>query len=367
MSLLLDELQQLIQTGINERLHLGAQITVSIDGDVVASTARGEAAPGTPLTSDSLVLWKSSGKPLTAVAVMQGVEKGLIALDDPITRFIPEFGSHGKAPITIHHLLTHTGGFREERFLLPDDEWQAVIAHIADTPLEEDWVPGESAGYHSLSSWYILAEIVQIVSGEAFSTYVRRHIFEPLDMDDCWIGMPPEVYDRYADANRIAALPDTSRDPIDLGQHHSQEALTATNPGGGMCGPANQMVRLYEMLLGGGERRGARVLNPESVGNMTARHRVGIMDQTFGYPMQWGLGLILEPPDRQGRMPYGYGRHASPQTFGHGGIQSSVAFADPTHDLTVALAFVGMPGEAAHQRRVDVVLTSLHEQLGLTG
>ena len=348
-------------------LQLGTQLTISVNGQVTTDIAIGNALPGVPLTSDSLSIWKSSGKPVAAVAVMQLVERDKIDLDDPVTRFIPEFASHGKAPITIHHLLTHTGGFREERFLLPDDEWQAVIAHIADTPLEEDWVPGETAGYHSLSSWFILAEIVQIVDGSRFADYVREHIFKPLGMDDCWIGMPTEVYDRYLDAGRIAALPDTSRDPVDLGQHHTKEAITPTNPGGGLCGPANQLVRLYEMFLGGGERDGVRVLEPETVGHMTARHRVGMMDQTFRYPMQWGLGLILEPPDRKGRMPYGYGRHASPQAFGHAGRQSSVAFADPAHDLAVALAFVGMPGEMEHQRRIDAVLTSLYEELGLTG
>lgn len=347
--------------------HLGVQLCVSWKDQIITDEAVGDALPGTPITPDSLTIWKSSGKPVTAVAVMQFVEQGNIGLDDPVTRFIPEFGRHGKDPITIRHLLTHTGGFRQERFMLPDDEWRAVIAHIADTPLEEDWVPGETAGYHSLSSWYILAEIVQIVAGSRFADYVRGHIFSPLGMDDCWIGMPADAYDRYADANRIATLPDTSREPVDVGRHHEKEAVTATNPGGGMVGPANQLVRFYEMLLGGGERNGVRVLEPETVGNMTARHRVGMLDQTFRYPMQWGLGLILEPPDRKGRMPYGYGRHASPQAFGHSGMQSSVAFADPAHDLAVALAFIGMPGEAAHQRRIDAVLTALYEELGLTG
>ena len=64
-------------------------------------------------------------------------------------------------------------------------------------------------------------------------------------------------------------------------------------------------------------------------------------------------------------LPYAYGPHASLRTFGHGGNQSSIAFADPVHALAVAIIFNGMPGEAAHQRRMHNVLTGLYEDLGM--
>ncbi len=295
------QVAQLLQSGITEGLHVGVQVCVSIDGRVVHDTAIGQARPQSPLTRQSLVLWKSSGKPVTVVALMQLVERGRVCLEDAVARFIPEFARHGKEAVTIKHLLTHTGGFRDERFLMPDADWDTIIKRICDTPLENDWVPGATAGYHALTSWFVLGEIVQRVSGRLLGEYVREYVFEPLGMSDCWIQMPSQAYDYHERQGRLAALPDTSRDEIDWGSPHAKAAMTMTNPGGGMAGPAHQMVRVYEMFLGSGEREGSRVLEPESVGNMTARHRADLMDRTFGYPMQWGLGLILEPPDRKGR------------------------------------------------------------------
>jgi len=82
--------------------------------------------------------------------------------------------------------------------------------------------------------------------------------------------------------------------------------------------------------------------------------------------MDWGLGFILNSSlYGADTVPYSFGRHASPRTFGHGGAQSSVAFADPEHGLAVALLFNGMPGEARHHVRVREVLSALYEDLGL--
>jgi CubicO group peptidase (beta-lactamase class C family) len=99
---------------------------------------------------------------------------------------------------------------------------------------------------------------------------------------------------------------------------------------------------------------------------MTARHRVGMFNQTFKHVMDWGLGFIVNS-NQYGAdtVPYGYGPHASWRTFGHSGYQSSVAFADPKNELAVAIVFNGTPGEAAHDRRVRGVLRGLYEDLGL--
>ena len=82
--------------------------------------------------------------------------------------------------------------------------------------------------------------------------------------------------------------------------------------------------------------------------------------------MDWGLGIIIDS-NRYGddTVPYGYGRSSSPRTFGHGGSQSSIAFADPDCRLVVAAVFNGMPGEAKHDARMRAVLAALYEDLGL--
>jgi CubicO group peptidase (beta-lactamase class C family) len=108
------------------------------------------------------------------------------------------------------------------------------------------------------------------------------------------------------------------------------------------------------------------VLRWATVELFTSRHRVGMFDQTFQHEIDWGLGFTIDS-NRYGAetIPYGFGRHASPSTFGHGGSQSSVAFADPEHGLVVALVCNGRPGEARHNRRARDIHSAIYEDLGL--
>jgi len=128
------------------------------------------------------------------------------------------------------------------------------------------------------------------------------------------------------------------------------------------------LVRFYRMLLGKREPAGVRILSPQAVEAMCARHRVGLRDETFGTRVDWGLGVMVNSWHyRQRAAPYGYGDHASSRAFGHGGSQSSIAFADPEHGLAVALMFNGMAGEGANHKRTQAVLTALYEDFGLAG
>jgi CubicO group peptidase (beta-lactamase class C family) len=142
---------------------------------------------------------------------------------------------------------------------------------------------------------------------------------------------------------------------------------TACFPGANGYGPARELARVYEMLLGQGERNGVRILQPSSVEQMTARQRQGMYDETFKHVMDWGLGLILNST-RYGAdtVPYGYGPYASDAAFGHSGSQSSVAFGDPEHGLAVAIITNGMPGEQKHQRRIRQLCGAVYEDLGLS-
>ncbi len=362
----------LIEQGIAAGHHLGAQLVASLRGETVIDLTIGESAPGVAMTPDTLMVWKSATKPIVAAAVMQCVERGEVGLDDPVVKHLPAFAAGGKDAITLRHLLTHTAGFRSAAFRFPDDPWQTIIDAICATPLEEGWRPGKTAGYHAMTSWFILGEVIQRVTGEYLPELLRERLLLPLGMGDCYVGMPPEDFARYTDAGRIGTLPrlaggEESPD-LDPGESHTEAWLTACSPGSNGIGPMHQLVRFYRMLLHGGELNDIRVLQPDTVAQMTHRHRAGRFDLTFQYRMDWGLGLILDKPAsaKRGRMPYGYGRHASPQTFGHGGVQSSAAFADPAHGLAVAVAFAGMPGEQIHQRRMDALLTAVYKSLGLT-
>lgn len=355
---------ELLQEGIEKGQHPGGQMYVSQNGAILADEAIGESSLGTPMRTDSLMLWLSSGKPVTAIATLQQVERGGLTLDERVEKLIPEFGQGGKGPITIRQLLTHTGGFRPFGLDWPRMFWEDVIAAICETPLEEGWIPGGKAGYHTASSWFILAELVRRVSGKNYSEYVRGEIFLPLGMDDCWVGMPIEKYRSYGE--RISTIYSTQEGKIEPREWTSELHMTGCSPGGGAIGPANQLGILLETLLNGGERDGVRILESETVRLMTSRQRIGIFDETFNATIDWGLGFVINSrPKGLQMMPYGYGNFASDNTFGHSGYQSSTAFADPAHGLVVVIITNGMPGEARNHRRMRMLDNALYEELGL--
>ncbi|RMH20761.1 MAG: class A beta-lactamase-related serine hydrolase [Acidobacteria bacterium] len=356
-----------IERGIDAGLHLGGQLYVSRRGVGSAALAFGERAPGTAMTGDTLMIWLSSSKPVAAVAIAQLWERGRLALDDAIARHVPEFGQGGKENVTLRHALTHTGGFRLLATGWPEASWEEIIATICRARLEPRWVPGRKAGYHLTSSWFMLGEVVRRLDGRPFSRYVREEIFEPLAMDDCWIGMPAERFEAYGD--RIGPMYDTSGEvPRPRSWHRRPEHVVGCSPGGNGHGPMRQLGRFYAMLLGGGELDGRRLLRPQTVEALTAVHRFGMMDLTFKHELPWGLGFIIRSPhedDADQAVPYGYGRFASRRTYGHSGAQSSTAFADPEYGLVVALALNGQPGEARHNARMRRITEAIYEDLGL--
>ena len=95
-----------LRSGWEQGLHLGGQIYVSREGRPLANLGFGWARPGLEMRRDHIVIWLSAGKPLTAVATLQQVERGGVGLDTRVCDLIPEFGSHGKEGITVRHLLT---------------------------------------------------------------------------------------------------------------------------------------------------------------------------------------------------------------------------------------------------------------------
>jgi CubicO group peptidase (beta-lactamase class C family) len=355
-----------LEDGIREGFHLGSQIYVSLQGETVADAAVGESRPGEPLTPDHLMLWLSSTKPVAAVALARLWELGLLEIDDPVARHIPEFAAQGKEGITLRHLLTHTAGLRMLDIGWPRDSWEEIIARICAMRPEPRWVPGEKAGYHQASSWFVLGEVIHRVDGRPFDRYVREEIFEPLGMEDSWIGMPAERWRQYREEGRIGAMWNTEGpQPVDHGWD-SERRCVHIHPGGNGYGPMRELGRFYEMLLGRGALGPAAILSPQSVEALTARHRTGMMDVTFRHLLDWGLGFIVNSaqygPDS---VPYGYGHHASRRTFGHSGYRSSAGFADPERGLAVAVVFNGTPANERHEHRVRAVLDGIYEDLGL--
>jgi CubicO group peptidase (beta-lactamase class C family) len=361
--------REALEEGIREGLHLGAQLYVSLRGEAVADGAVGLDRPGAPLTTGHLMLWLSSTKPVGAVAIAQLWERGRLELDDPVARHIPEFAARGKDGITIRHLLTHTAGIRMLDVGWPQEPWERIVERICAMKPEPRWVPGEKAGYHTASSWFILGEIVRRVDGRPFNRYVREEVFGPLGMRDCWVGMPEDRYLAYKAEGRLGAMYDTERPGTPSHHWDSPERCTSVNPGGNGWGPVRELGRLYEMLLGRGAFQGRRILLPQTVETFTGRQRTGMVDATFKHVLDWGLGFIIDSkaygPDSEKTAPYGYGHFSSSRTFGHSGYRSSTAFADPEHGLTVALVFNGTPANDNHERRIRTALDAIYRDLGL--
>lgn len=349
----------LLRQGIGDGYHLGAQVAASLGGERVADIAVGEARAGVALAPDTLLPWFSGTKALTAVAVAQQWERGEVALDDPVASHIPEFAAGGKQRVTVRHLLTHTAGLPNDVLAGTETDgvsWEESLAVACAAPLKDDWVPGRRAGYQPKGTFLVLAEIVRLVDGRPFAEYVRDEVFRPLGMDDSFLVLPPERAAAYGD--RVGVMHAMGTD----GARPLSGPPVEARPSSGAMGPAHDLLRLYETLLAGGRP----ILSPQAVEAMAARHRTGMHDETFGAVMDWGLGLMVNSWQyRQKPAPYGYGDRASSRAFGHGGSQSSIAFADPEHGLAVVLLTNGMAGEKGNHRRTQPVLTAVYEDLGL--
>ncbi len=115
-------------------------------------------------------------------------------------------------------------------------------------------------------------------------------------------------------------------------------------------------------------REGSGIVRLETIATFTARHTIGMHDQTFGYALDRGLGVVVDSK-QYGIASSWFGTRCSPRAFGHAGAWSSVAFADPEYQLVVALGFNGMMATAPrkHDARVIAVLDALYDDLGIGG
>jgi CubicO group peptidase (beta-lactamase class C family) len=343
----LKEAQDRLQRGVADGRHAGAQLYVSRGGTPVVDFACGEAAPGRPMTPDTLTAWFSASKPLTAMAVALLVDRGQVDLDDPVRRYLPEFGA-GKEACTLRHVLTHQGGFAGAVSHANTLAWEEIVAAICAYPAE--YAPGTRAGYHPTSGWYVLAEVLRRVDGRGIDRFLAEEFFAPLGMADSHLGIPQA---RQADlAPRLAQvqLGRTEREhfasPEFIAQFNGAAEIARVSPSGGGRGPARDLGRFYELLLAKGRWADRQILDPRTVQLFTACHRWELPDKTLaGAPLPWGLGFCL------------YGNAdvhpaVSRRVFGHSGMVSGVAFADPDAGLVCVVITTGLLDPLTNARRL---------------
>jgi CubicO group peptidase (beta-lactamase class C family) len=295
------------------------------------------------MTTATIVEWASATKPVTCGAAAMLWQRGLFDLDDPVCRHIPEFAAEGKEQVTIRHLLTHTAGLTDPtKDLMPFAE---AVAAVCRAPLIAGSIPGARCAYNSVGMWAV-AELVARLSGQPFSEFVRERVFEPLRLTDSWIGVPAGVFRSYGD--RVAIIPRVK-------ESGTESWVTWGRPTGGGFGPIRDLGRYYVSLLE------HRLLSAPVVEAMTTRHLCGIYDERLESHVDRGLGFMLGSTYRG----HGFGPHASKRSFGHGGRQWCVAFADPERQLATAVYWNGKPGIEEHADRLHGLLGDLYVDLGL--
>ncbi len=329
--------------------HAGAQLYVSRFGKPVLEYACGDAAPGRPLTPDSLMAWFSACKPLTAMAIALLYDRKALRLDNPVRRFLPHFGG-GKEACTVRHVLTHQGGFAGAVSHSETRTWEEVIAAICAYPAE--YAPGSRAGYHPSSGWTVLGEIVRVVDGRSIERFLAEELLDPLGMADSHLCIPEARQGPLRPRMALVQIGHDKGAPFVteqfIAQHNDPAEWARVKPSGGMRGPARDLGRFYEMLLAQGvTREGDRLLDPRTVALFTACHRWGLPDLTLmNAPLAWGLGFGL------------YGNadihpSVSRRVFGHSGMVSSVALGDPERELACVIVTTGLlpPGPNARRLR----------------
>jgi CubicO group peptidase (beta-lactamase class C family) len=346
----LEEGPALLEAGVRDGRHAGAQVSISRHGRAVLEYAVGEAAPGRPMSPDHLTAWFSASKPATALAIALLYDRGALALDDPVRRYLPDFAA-GKEACTIRHVLTHTGGFAGALDARAQLGWDETLARICAHPAE--YPPGSKAGYHSTTGWYVLGEVVRRIDGRTIDRFVAEELFAPLGISDSRMGIPEAQQGALEHRLARVQLGRSEREPFVqqgfVDQFNSAREIARVNPSGGIRGPARELGRLYDCLLLGGRWQERPLLDRRTVALFTACHRWGLPDLTLaGAPLAWGLGFGLHG---NADLHRDYSR----RVFGHSGMVSTVGLGDPVHGLACVVVTTGLLDPIGNARRLREV------------
>ncbi len=274
------------------------------------------------LRADALFLVASITKPVTATAGMLVVERGLIALNDRVADYLPNFARNGKQDVRILHLLTHTSGLPD---MLPDNlrlrrEHQPLSAFFERTcRLAPSLRPGTAVNYQSMG-FLVLAELVHQVSGRLLPDFLTQEIFTPLRMADTSLGIAGPRRDR------VAALRTPPEQEADWGWN-SAYWLGLGVPWGGLVTSPADLARFCLMLLGGGSLDGTRILSAATVRTMTTNQLAVQPDvpEADRRCRPWGLGWRLNWPGQ----PSSFGDLLGPRSYGHWGATGTLCWLDP--------------------------------------
>ena len=356
----LAEATQALQAHVNRSNIAGVVAAVARHGRIVYFEALGQRdrETGDAMARDDLFRLYSMTRPITSTAVMMLWEEGRFRLDDPISRYLPQFADQrvfadAGAPdlartrpregdITVRNLLTHTSGigsrsspiYRAEQVRLRSITLPQLVDNAARVPLFED--PGTRFRYGVSTT--ILGRLVEVWSGQPFEEFLAERLFGPLGMTDTVFWADGERTDRLTTVYR---LDDGSGElyPWAIEQVPFTERPALIEGGVGLLSTVMDYLRFSQMFLNGGTLDGVRVLEPETVALMIRNHvpdavmplsRSGYMAGSG-----WGLGFNVVLDAGRYSFPVGDGEY---WWDGSSGTRFSI---DPEHGLiTVIMAAV---------------------------
>ena len=362
-----------LQQYVDSNRVAGAVVLVMRDGDVVYEKAVGwaDAEAKKRMQPDAMFRIASQTKALTTVAALMLMEEGKLALNNPVSRFIPQYalttvatrGENGvrlispaNRPITIKDLMTHTAGISygtdslvaslyADNGLGPAAGWgwytadkDEPICHTMERLATLPFVrqPGEAFVYGYNTD--ILGCVVERASGVPLDEFIRTRITAPLGMNDTYFFPPASKRDRvvavYASdsTNHAYRAPDNAR-----GQGAYLDGPKKSFAGGaGLVSTTRDYARLLQMLLNGGELNGARILSPATVDLMTANQTGTLYTQPGGGQ---GFGLGFSIVERAGAdntlLPAG--------TWGWGSAYGGQYRVDPKHNVILIFEMNQLP------------------------
>ena len=351
--------------GLVERLYRSGfypaiSLCVRRHGEVVLDRAIGHARGNGPAdgpdarrvlaTPQTPFLVFSMSKVMTAVVTHLLEQRGLLHIGDRVCEYIPEYARHGKEGITIEHLLSHRAGvprlppaaFDLDR--LGDREFRLELL-CAAKPRSR---PGKSLSYHAMSGGFIIAEIVERVTGKDIRTVLAEEILDPLgfrwgnygvsaaDVDLVGLSYPtgPRTLPPLSTLLRgaLGLPPDQitrlSNDP---------RFLTNVVPSANVVSTANELSRFFDLLGAGGELDGVRVLEPRTIRRAITETAFREIDFSLGAPLRHANGFMLGA-----RMMSLFGPDTE-EAFGHLGFTNVLGWTDPERALSVGLITSGKP------------------------
>lgn len=356
----LDRLVETIERQIAEGWYPGAEIAIARNGRFVMTRGFGNArvAPE-PVKVDDRTLWLlySNTKVITAAAIWQLVERGKLRFTDTVAKHLPGFEKNAKREITVLQAITHQGGFPDAVFRAQTWEDQAKRREAAcDIALQ--WTPGSRVSYHPLAAHWVLAALIESITGRDFKDVIRQDLLEPLGLaDEIFVGLPEDQHARAVDMH---APHSNAKDLKPVDENNSALWRRAGAPGGGGYASARGMAAFYQMLLQGGTLNGVRVLSPAVIRYATRNFTGDRVDHYVGMPMHRGLG-----PHLRGTTPTirGLGSLATPTTFGHGGVGSSYCWADPESGVSFAYLTNSRQPDPWHSDRLDTICNFVHSAI----